>query len=108
VLTQYRKFYRGNIGICPPSCCEPLGEATDYKSPISSSESPWRIPIWREGGKKKAVVRRSWEILCAWRESLGGGQGGGDEEEEEEEEEEEGGGGKGCTCKVREITGRRL
>jgi hypothetical protein len=32
VLTQYRKRNRGNIGICPPSCDEPHGEATDSRA----------------------------------------------------------------------------
>jgi hypothetical protein len=54
VLNQYRKRNRENIGICPPSCGEPLGEAADYKSPSSSSGSPWRIPIWREQRCKKS------------------------------------------------------
>jgi hypothetical protein len=58
VLTRYRKRIRGNIARYSPSCGGPLGEAKDYKLPSSSSESPWRIPIWREIGKKKAVVRR--------------------------------------------------
>ena len=31
--TQYRKRNRGNIAGYPPSYGEPLGEATDYRSP---------------------------------------------------------------------------
>jgi hypothetical protein len=58
VLTRYRKRNTENIGIPPPSCGEPLGEATDSRSPISSISGPWRIPIWRNGGKKSGCEER--------------------------------------------------
>jgi hypothetical protein len=58
VLTQYRKQIRENIRIFPPSCGEPLGEATDSRSPSSSAGSLWRIPIWGEREAKKAAVEK--------------------------------------------------
>jgi hypothetical protein len=39
-ISGNRKRIRDNVGIYPPSCGEPHGEATASKSPSSSSESP--------------------------------------------------------------------
>jgi hypothetical protein len=72
VLTQYRKLNTENIGISPPSCGEPHGEAIRLPGPSGIlAEVPGESRYGRTGVKKSGCLRRgSWEILCAWREFL--------------------------------------
>jgi hypothetical protein len=57
VLTQYRKLNTENIARSPPSCGEPLGEATDYKSPSSRElRKSLANPDMERKREKKGVI----------------------------------------------------